>query len=67
MNFETIKCQVSFFYGRLTFVLGLFCPNLPTVKVLAFIGIFVKSTDSETLAILATVSFISHFDYEYQR
>jgi len=73
MNFETIKCQVSFFYGRLTFSLPLFvqvyqqwkfwfslsflststncesfgfywrfCPSLPTVKVLVFIGIFVQ-------------------------
>jgi len=52
MNFETIKCQVSFFYGRLTFFLGFFCPSLPRVKI---------------VVILATVHFIGHSGYEYQR
>ena len=42
MNFETIKCQVSFFDGRLTYFLGLFGPTLPTVKFLFFIGISVQ-------------------------
>jgi len=44
MNFEIIKCQVSFFYGRLTFFLGFFGPTpmLPTVKVLVFISVFVQ-------------------------
>jgi len=55
MNFETIKCQVSFFYGRLTFFLSKstkgerfschwhFCPSLPKVKVLIVIGLICPS------------------------
>jgi len=39
VNFETIKCQVSFFYGHLTFFLDFFGP---AVEVLVFIGIFVQ-------------------------
>jgi len=37
----TIKCQVSFFYGRLAFLPCLFGPTLQTMKVSVFIGIFV--------------------------
>jgi len=41
MNFETIQCQVRFFYVRLTFFLPFLSSLLP-VKVLVFIGIFVQ-------------------------
>ena len=83
MNFETIKCQVSFFYGRLTFSLPLFVQVYQQRKFWFSLSFLSTSTNCESfgfywrfcpslptvkvLIILATISFTGHFGYEYQR
>ena len=49
MNFETIKCQVSFFCGRLTLFLGLFAQVCQRWKFRLSLVFFTKSTNGESL------------------